>query len=139
MSRAEVVPGTGMVRVEHADPYALRGYLRRETRRRAVLVRSDIHEVAPGRWGVWVTELRPRRRAWVRPVAIGGTVAGSVAGLAGLGWWLSAVMTAPILAAVDVVGPAALALLALACLALLTRGRRHGRCETTVIVRHRHR
>lgn len=129
--------------ITSADPYKLRKLLTREHRRRAILVRSDIHEVTEGVWGAEVLRLKPIRGAWVRPTAISAGVVGGLAGAAAAGWWLLAVTAAAVegVSAAAVVGGAVVLLL----LVLLVRSRGGARptaggsdCTTTVRITHRH-
>lgn len=101
---------------------------------------GPLEHVGGGRYQVAVWRIRERAVAprWRKPVLVAAGAAGTLGGLALLGWWAAGAVTVA-LGAVSVpflVGlGAAAALLWLA----LRRGNSGGGCETTVTVTHRHR
>jgi len=131
------IEASPLVLITSPDPYKLQALLDREVRRRAMVVETPVRRVAVGLWAAQVIQLRPLERRWVRPaVAIGGctTILGSAV-LAG--WWLLGAFVDAVASAAAVSGATILGVLAV--LALVGALLRRSGCETTVIVRHRHR
>lgn len=89
-----------------------------------------------GRYSIQVLRLKERRvvPSWRKPVLVAGGAVLTLAGLAAGGWWLAglAVAAIPVALVPLLVG------VAMVTGGALIRPSGHG-CETTVIVRHRHR
>ena len=127
-----------VVTVTSADPYKLQALINREVRRKAVVVHAPIRRVAVGLWAAEVVQLRPLERRWVRPTAVAGGCTAVLAASVAAGWWLLGVLVDAVAGAAAVSGAAILGVLAVLALVAAVLRRPSG-CETTVIVRHRHR